>query len=321
MVMGITPGRALCPRRAIGECVMATRKNRVGVNQVSDADIMTMAATGVSDTNTDLAVAERSGSDDKVAAATAENAPPKVKTVTPEGADWLNRDPYGLKRAGLYGKRDSFALRYEDIELNAQSRGEPNGPTELTVMHGPDETAPKDGVTCPICGKLVTSFVRTAMVDRKTGDLVRDKDQNIVYRGQFVAVGPDATNLTVHGAHPGECMFRLRLKRDRNGEVVYESYTDGKNAQRSRPVMLPSQSFAQASARAEGVKASILAKRDERVSEDNAMKSRLGFKLGDTARHTNGRPDDGIDRGALHTPRTPRGKSRTQRRWAPENAE
>lgn len=293
-------------------------RNHVGIARVTDEQIAQMANTGVSDASTDQTVAERSGSDDKVAAATAETAKPKVKTVTAEGADWLNQAPYNLKLAGLYGKKDRFALRYEDFERHAQFRGTPMGPMDLEVLHGPDETAPKDGVTCPICGEIVTGFVRTALVDRETGDLMRDKQTGgIIYRGQFVAVGPDATNLTVHGAHPGECLFRLRLKRDRNGEVVYEPYTDAKGNQRSKPVLLPCQSFDQANARVAGVKASILAKRDERAASENAMKSRLGFKVGDAVRHNGGgRTDDGINRGPQFTPRTPRGQSRKQRRWA-----
>jgi len=319
VVMGMSPGRALCPKGAIGEYPMAKQnRNKVGIEQVTDEQIAAMANTGVSDVSTDQTVAERSGSDDKVSAVKAEGAKPKVKTVTPEGADWLNRDPYGLKRAGLYGKRDSFALRYEDLERHAQFRGAPMGPADLEVIHGADETAP-DSMICPICGEVVTSFVRTGMIDRETGDLMRDKQtSNVVYRGQFVAIGPDATNLTVHGAHPGECMFRLRLKRDRNGEVVFESYTDSKGNQRTKPVLLPSQSFAQANTRAEGVKASILAKREEKAATENAMKSRLGFKVGDAVRHNGGgsRTDDGIDRGAF-APKTPRGKQRrTQQRWA-----
>ena len=300
-------------------------RNRVGIAQVTDEQILAMANTGVSDVSTDLAVAERAGADDKVEAVRAEGAKPKVKTLTPEGADWINQDPFGLREAGLYGKRDSFALRYEDLERHAQFRGTPMGPAELEVLHGTDETAPKDGVTCPICSKLVTSFVRTALVDRETGDLMRDKQSgNIVYRGQFVAVGPDATNLTVHGAHTGECLFRLRIKRDRNGDAVYEKYRDSRGNERPKVSMLPCQSFAQANARAEGVKASILAKRDQRTTEETRMKQALGFKVGDVARHTGGnRTDDGIDRGPQFTPKTPRGQSQTrkQRRWAPEDTE
>ena len=293
-------------------------RNRVGIAQVTDEQIAAMANTGISDVSTDLAVAERAGADDKVEAVAAEGAKPKVKTVTSEGADWLNQDPYGLKRAGLYGKKDRYALRYEELEQHAQFRGTPMGPAELEILHGPDETAPVDGATCPICSKLVTGFVRTALVDRKSGDLVRDKQNgNIVYRGQFVAVGPDALNLTVHGAHPGECLFRLRLKRNRNGEVVYESYADAKGNQRSKPVMLPCQSFDQANARVAGVKVSILAKLDARTAEDNRMKQALGFKVGDAA-HSGSRTDDGINRGSQFTPKTPRGQSRKQRRWGPE---
>lgn len=321
--MGIPPEELLCPIAGVEYLMKKNAKNRVGIAQVGDADIMAMGNnTGVSDTGTDQRVAERSGSDDKVGAAAAENAPAKVKTVTPEGADWLNRDPYGLKTAGLYGKRDSFALRYEDLERHAQFRGAPMGPADLELIHGVDNTAPQGGVTCPICTKPVISFVRTALVDRETGDLVRNKENgDVVYRGQFVAVGPDATNLTVHGAHPGECLFRLRIKRDRNGDAVYEQFTDGKGNKRSKVSMLPCQSFAQATTRAEGVKASILAKRNERTAEETRMKTALGFKVGDVARRTGGnRTDDGIDRGAF-APKTPRGQSRKQRRWAESDAE
>jgi hypothetical protein len=284
---------------------------RQRIRQVSNADIAAMA------TEPESVLPELSGSSDKDEAVAAESAKPKVKTVTPEGVDWLNQDPHGLKRAGLYGKKDRFALTYEDLEWHAQFRGAPMGPAELEVIHGADDTAPVDGVTCPICSELVTGFVRTAMVDRETGDLVRDRQTNgIVYRGQFVAVGPDALNLTVHGAHPGECLFRLRLKRDRNGEVVYEPYTDSKGNPRTKPVLLPSQSFDQANARVAGVKASILAKRDARTAEENRVKQNLGFTVGNAAHSSGGRHgDDGIDRGAF-APKTPRGKSRKQRRWA-----
>ncbi len=283
---------------------------RQKIRTITDADIATMAE-GVS------ILPETSGSPDKDAAVAKESAPPKVKAVTAEGADWMNRDPHGIKRTGLYGKKDSYALRYEDFERHAQFRGAPMGPAELEVLHGPDEMAPVDGVTCPICGKIVTGFVRTALVDQETGDLMRDKQNGgIVYRGQFVAVGPDALELKVHGAHPGECMFRLRLKRNRDGEVVYEQYTDNRGQQRSKPVLLPSQSFDQAKARVKGVRTSILAKRDARAAEDNRMKQTLGFKVGDAVRNSGGRHgDDGIDRGSQFTPKTPRGQSRKQRRW------
>src|SRR3989338_9828419 len=151
VVMGMSPGRALCPKGAIGEYPMAKQnRNKVGIEQVTDEQIAAMANTGVSDVSTDQTVAERSGSDDKVSAVKAEGAKPKVKTVTPEGADWLNRDPYGLKRARLYGKRDSFALRYEDLQRHAQFRGTPMGPAELEAIHGADETAAMDGGNCPL---------------------------------------------------------------------------------------------------------------------------------------------------------------------------
>jgi hypothetical protein len=283
---------------------------RQKIRKVTDAEVAAMSAV---DGNSTLP--ELSGSADKDAAVAAESAKPKVKTVTAEGADWLNTDPFGLKRTGLYGKKDRYALTYAELERHSQFRGAPMGPAELEAIHGADETAPQDGVTCPICSKLVTSFVRTALVDRESGDLMRDKQTNgIVYRGQFVAVGPDALNLAVHGAHPGECLFRLRLKRDRNGEVVYESYTDNRGQARQKPVLLPCQSFDQANARAAGVKASILAKRDARTAEETRMKQALGFKLGDATRGGGRHGDDGIDRGSF-APKTPRGQSRKQR-WA-----
>ena len=85
---------------------------------------------------------EKSGSPDKDTAVAAETAAPQVKTVTPEGADWLNKDPFGLKRVGLYGKKDRFALRYEELQRHAQFRGAPMGPADLEVLHGADEPAP-----------------------------------------------------------------------------------------------------------------------------------------------------------------------------------
>jgi len=245
--------------------------NEVPASGLSSTEKQELEATATTET----------GADDKDAAIAGNT--PRIKVVDPEGADWLNRDPFGLKRAGLYGKRNSFALRYSDLERHQQFRagnGEgPMGPTELEVLHGQDTTAPEN-VVCPICTEPVTSFVRTAMVDRETGDLVRDNGV-VRYRGQFVAVGPDALNLTVHGAHAGDCLYQLRVKRDRNGRTVREDYQDKRGNSRSRVVLLPSHSFDQANARAEGVKANIRAKREERKAQGDAVRGRLGFKIGE----------------------------------------
>ena len=264
-------------------------KNRANrPSQVTDEQIEAMANLGVSaEKTTDPTVAERAGSDDKVGAVIAEGAKPKVKTFTPEGREWMQRDPYGLKTEGLYGKKGQTPLQ--------------------------PEMAPQDGVTCPICNELVTSFVRTALIDRTTGDLVRDRnDGHIIYRGQFVAVGPDGLNLKVYGAHPGECLFRLRVRRDRNGNAMSETYTNGQGQERQRWVLLDAQSFDQANARVAAVRLSILAKRDQREADNARVKQVLGFKVGDAARGP--RTDDGIDRGS-YAPRTPRGQSRKTRRW------
>ena len=290
-------------------------KNRANrPSQVTDEQIEAMANRGVSaEKTTDPTVAERAGSDDKVGAVIAEGAKPKVKTFTPEGREWMQRDPYGLKTEGLYGKKGQTPLQPEDLQRHTQFIGAPLGPAELELVHGLDEMAPQDGVTCPICNELVTSFVRTALIDRTTGDLVRDRnDGHIIYRGQFVAVGPDGLNLKVYGAHPGECLFRLRVRRDRNGNAMSETYTNGQGQERQRWVLLDAQSFDHANARVAAVRLSILAKRDQREADNARVKQVLGFKVGDAARGP--RTDDGIDRGS-YAPRTPRGQSRKTRRW------
>ncbi len=292
---------------------------REKIRSVTGHDVAAMASEpeGVS------TLPETSGSPDKDGAVAAESAPPKVKTFTVEGRLWMEQDPHGLTTEGIYGKKGQTALQPEDLQQHAQFLGAPLGVEQLETIHGVDDTAPKDGVTCPICDKPVTSFVRTALIDRTTGDLVHDRDTgNVVYRGQFVAVGPDAMDLKVHGAHPGECLFKLRIRRDRNGNAMQEEYVDNRGIKRQKWLLLDTQSFDQANVRVVAVKLSILAKRDERASSEAATRARLGFKVGDAAAaHTGGgghRTDDGFDRGAF-APKTPRGQSRKQQRWVDED--
>jgi hypothetical protein len=121
------------------------------------------------------------------------------------------------------------------------------------------------------------------MVDRETGDLVRD-DGVVRHRGQFVAVGPDATNLTVHGAHPGDCLYKLRIRRNQDGNPMRRSFGTRAGQTRTEVILLPSHSFDQANVRREGVRAGILAKREDNKTKNEAVRGRLGFTLG-TAAH------------------------------------
>ena len=275
-------------------------RNKVGIAQVSDADVAAMANTGVSDANTDLEVAERAGADDKVAAVAAEGAKPRVPTYTPEARAWMDKDPYGLKTEGIYGQRGRFAVLPEAIQQRAQFLGRPLMVADMEELHGADPTAPTESVKCTTCGKVVTSFVRTAMITDE-GDLRRDQDGNVTYRGQAVITGKP---LARHAAHTGDCLYKLRNARGKkkdlpNGRQVAD--------------LLPSQSFAQANERLAGIEGHFA----EKANEKQAMQNRLGFN---TARTSGGRTDDGIDRGSF-APKTPRGQSRRQpRRWSEEDA-
>lgn len=272
------------------------------IPKVTNEQIEQMAALGVSaEETTDQTVAERAGSDDKVAAATAEGAKPRVPTYTPDGRAWMDKDPYGLKTAGLYGQRGQYALTSELLQLHAQFRGSMDAVYLETVIHGPDPSAPAS-FTSTVSGKVLASFIRTAMIDEETGDLQRNKDGNPIYRGQFVVTGKP---LAVHATETGDNLYQLRNARNRkkelrNGRMVAD--------------LLYAQSFDQANARLAGIQAKF----EAQANEKNAMNSRLGFKVGDAVRHNGGnRNDDGIDRGPQFTPRTPRGESRKQpRRWA-----
>ncbi|GEM_PF-6925963 len=324
-----------------------TQRNKNGVRQLSRNEAARPTSqpedvtdTGVTDASTDQTVAERAGADDKVAAVAAEDAKPKVPTYTPEGRAYADRDPHGLRVEGIYGK--GFALLPEMFKLHAQVHGSLDAAYQENVLHGPDPSAPAmASLVCKTCNKpLTVAPVRTALIDQKSGDLVKDrKTSEVIYRGQFVTNGPDLLNLPVHVAHLGDCLYKpgafrsaeptgLRVKRDRNGHAVKEFYEDRKTGQkRWKWALLDAQSFDQATARAAGVKASEMAKRETRNAEVTANQAEgrrqaeaLGFKVGDTAvRHNGGRHgDDGINRGAFE-PKTPRGQSRTQRRrWADE---
>lgn len=291
-------------------------KNRI--KRVTDADIRAQFTdTGVN-TDVDQTIAERSGSPDKVGAVTAEGEKPRVKTFTPEGRAWIEKDPYGLKTEGLYGKKGQTALQPEDLQRHAQFLGHPLGVEDLERIHSLDASAP-ESVICPTCGEPVTSFVRTVLIDRTTGDFVKDRNTGeVIYRGQFVAAGPDVMDLKVHGAHPGKCLFMLRIRRDRDGKAIEMRQDENHRGSTPRWVMLDAQSFEQATTRVSEVRESRLRKRAERDAEraetDARLKNALGFK-------TRGprTAEDGIDRGAS-TPSIPRGTSRRQRRWVDEDA-
>ena len=282
------------------------------IPKVTNEQIEQMAALGVSaEETTDQTVAERAGSDDKVAAATAEGAKPRVPTYTPDGRAWMDKDPYGLKTEGLYGQRGRYAIQPSgdkdhpgDLTRRAQFLGRPNDVADLEEIHGLDTTSPTTA-NCTICNTAVTSFVRTAMVDRETGDLQRDKEGNIKYRGQFVVTGKP---LTVHAAHTGDCLYKLRDARSKKKQL-----TNGKWV----ADLLPSQNFKQANVRLAGIQGHFA----EKSAEKTAMQNRLGFKVGDVARSSGGnRSDDGIDRGAF-APSTPRGQSRRQpRQWTEDDS-
>lgn len=309
--MGDVPRKSLhAPQGAIGEYDMARQnRNRVGIPKVTDEQIAAMANTGISDASTDQTVAERSGSDDKVAAVAAEGAKPKVKTFTPEGLAWMDRDPYGLKTAGLYGQRGKFAIRPSgdndhpgDLTRRAQFLGRPLTVADMEEIHRPDEKAPTTA-DCTTCGQAVTSFIKTAMIDEE-GDLRRDQNGNVTYRGQAVITGKP---LARHAAHTGDCLYQLRNARNKKKQLPNGKWVAD---------LLPSQSFDQADARLAGIEGYFA----EKANEKQAMQNRLGFKVGDAARHSGGnRTDDGIDRGS-YAPKTPRGQIRKQQRWTQEDA-
>jgi len=315
-----------------------SRRNRVGVAQVTSEQIEQMAAVGVSaDITVNTEVAERAGSDDKVEAVTAEGAKPKVPTYKAEDLALINSDPYGLRVQDIYGVGKGFALLPEMIRAHAQVVGSLNATYMNEVIHGPDPSAPAfETLVCVSCSKPATKPpIRTAMIDRQTGELVRDRKTGVViYRGQFVTNGPDGLNLPVHFAHLGKCMYKpgphpgaeptgLRVKRDhRTTKPVKEFYTDRRTGQeRWRWALLDAQSFDQANVRVVEVRASIQAKIDARKAESEASQAEsrrqaeaLGFKVGDVARHTSGSDKTTMDRGVFE-PKTPRGQHRKQRRW------
>ena len=266
--------------------------NRVGVERVTDEQIAAMAKTGVSDASTDLSVAERSGADDKVAAVVAENAPQRVSTFTPEARVWIEGNKE-LNTEGLYGQRSLLAIRPEDFQQRAQFLGRPLTVADLEEIHGVDTSAPAS-MDCTTCGKAVTSFIRTAMIGRD-GDLRRNPDGNITYRGQAVTTGRP---LAVHAAHTGTCLYKLR-----NNLEQTKKLTSGREVAK----LLHSHSFEQANARLAGIQGHFNAKDQEK----QAMKQRLGARTGGDAA--------GFSNGANFTPRTPRGKSRKEsRNWNAE---
>ena len=271
------------------------------IPKVTNEQIEQMAALGVSaEETTDQTVAERAGSDDKVAAVAAEGAKPKVATYTPDGRELMNKDPFGLKAEGIYGK--GYAVMPEAMQAHAQVVGSLSADYITGTIHGPDPSAPSfTGLVCITCNKPATTApVRTALIDQKSGDLVRDRNTGVpTYRGQFATNGPDLLNLPVHFAHLGNCLYKapthrdaeptgLRVKRDRNGHAMKEFYEDRKTGQqRWKWALLDAQSFDQATARAAGVRASELEKRATRDAEvaQNQTEARrqaeaLGFKVG-----------------------------------------
>ena len=111
--------------------------------------------------------------------------------------------------------------------------------------------------------------------------------------------------LAVHAAHRGDCLYKLRSNLGKTKEL---------GNGRKVADLLPSQSFDQANARLAGIQGHFAAK----AAENQAFKQRLGATVGDAVRHN--RTDDGVDRGSF-APKTPRGQSRKQRRWAEADSE
>ncbi len=277
------------------------RKGYTKPTAKTDAEILAMANTGVSDASTDQTVAERSGSDDKVGAVKAEGAKPTVPTYTPEARVWIenNKD---LNTEGLFGQRGQLALHPEDLKIRAQFLGHPLTVADMEELYSLDPSAPTSFVST-VSGETLTSFIRIPMVNRKTGDLQRNKAGEVTYRGQFVVTGKP---LAIHASETGDNLFQLR-----NARKLKKELPNGRQV----ADLLYCQSFDQASARLAGIQAKFQAQADEK----NAMNSRLGFKVGDAARHSGdgSRTDDGIDRGPQFTPRQARGQgSRRTRRWS-----
>ena len=206
-----------------------------------------------------------------LAAASAAAQPDAEKrlVLTPEAKRLWDGNHLGIQTAGLYGPRESRPLGWHDLEDRSSFLGRSLTVEDIAELHSEDPSVPTDEVACGFCQQTINRpIVRTALVKGEVkregdvvGDLVRDRDGNVVYRGQAVVVGRP---MAVQPGHIGNCLFQLRDARKKtkqlgNGRTVRD--------------LLPSQAFDQAKARLEGVTAASSARREQ----NSSFRERIGF--------------------------------------------
>ncbi|PIR42087.1 MAG: hypothetical protein COV30_00070 [Candidatus Yanofskybacteria bacterium CG10_big_fil_rev_8_21_14_0_10_37_15] len=198
---------------------------------------------------TSASAEERGGTPEKNRAAS-------VDLFTPEVKGWLSSHSE-IKTEGFFGPRGITPITEDQFRKFIEAGG------NLDELAGPDPDAPAE-VVCAICEGAIVRPIQVAIV-RPDGNLLRDHQDGVVYRGQAVVTGRP---LARHAAHPGQCIYELRDARGKkktlpNGRVVAD--------------LLDAQSFSQAAARLAGIQANLASKKAKKEAVDN----RLGFTLTD----------------------------------------
>jgi len=203
------------------------------------------------------------------ASATAQPDAEKRMVLTPEAKRLWDGNNLGIQTAGLYGPRESRPLGWHDLEDRSNFLDRPLTVEDIAELHSEDPSAPTDEVVCGFCQKTIGQpIVRTALVKNEVkregdvvGDLVCDRDGNVVYRGQAVVVGRP---MAVQPGHVGNCLFKLRDAREKTRQLA---------DRRTVRDLLPSQAFDQAQARLEGVTATFAARKEQ----NSSFRDRIGF--------------------------------------------
>ncbi len=283
------------------------------IRQVTDEQIA-QAFSGVSDTSVDQAVAERTGSDDKVGAGQAEasastaTAKPQQDMTPAAHQRYLELVKLGMRRTGAFGPRNEEPFqrnpRHNDFSLRraylADQAGDPNRQLDVAdvdELFGLDESAPDHTtptLVCDYCERPFDQpFVRAARVYWKNGSLMTNRDGSVDYRGQYTSLKSKATGQLVPVvAHLGDCLYKLRdanherEKVEKNGAVYF------------KPVLLPALTYA-------GVLARI-ASIEEKVSTQHARQDSLGERFALKGRDEANTGESG-KRYSSHIPTTPRG--------------
>jgi hypothetical protein len=198
----------------------------------------------------------------------------------------LDTDAWKVWNENTLGIKDAFA--WADLLDRSTFLGHPLTVEDLLELHSTDEI-PEEARACQYPGCEHSVRVIKSAVVLKSGDLRKEHDESVTYRGSFVALFQKDRSMKAEGFCPRHV---IKARQRRNGE------------------RLPAQCYAQAQARAKFLPKRIKEQeaQDAQFAEDHGMTASVG------ERFTSDRSRGGGHDPSSPYPRTERGKGSQGRR-------